>query len=127
MKLLVDMNLSPRWIKLFTDSGIEAQHWSGCGAATATDAEIMGFAREHGYIVLTHDLDFGAILSATQGRKPSVVQIRAEDVSPESIGSAVLSALAQMAAELDEGALLSIDPARARLRLLPLPGRRQSN
>jgi len=27
--------------------------------------------------VLTNDLDFGAILAATQGKKPSVEQIRA--------------------------------------------------
>ena len=38
----------------------------------------MGFARVNGYVVLTHDLDFGAILAATHGNKPSVVQIRSE-------------------------------------------------
>ena len=37
----------------------------------------MAFAGANGCVVLTHDLDFGAILAATQGRKPSVVQIRA--------------------------------------------------
>jgi predicted nuclease of predicted toxin-antitoxin system len=121
MKLPVDMKLSPRRTNLLAEPGIEAAHCSDLGAATASDAEIMGFAREHGYAVLTHDLDFGAIL-ATQGRKPSVVQLRSEDVSPEAIGAAVIGALRQMTAELDAGALLSIDPARTRLRLLPLPG-----
>jgi len=28
MKLLVDMNLSPRWIGLLVDAGIEAAHWN---------------------------------------------------------------------------------------------------
>ena len=28
MKVLVDMNLSPRWVKTLTDAGIEASHWS---------------------------------------------------------------------------------------------------
>jgi predicted nuclease of predicted toxin-antitoxin system len=27
MKLLVDMNLSPRWVDLLADAGIEAAHW----------------------------------------------------------------------------------------------------
>lgn len=27
MKLLVDMNLSPRWVNLLADAGIEAAHW----------------------------------------------------------------------------------------------------
>jgi predicted nuclease of predicted toxin-antitoxin system len=119
MKLLVDMNLSPRWIKLLADAGMHAEHWSSLGPANAPDVDIMAFARSHGYVVLTHDLDFSAILAATQGEKPSVVQIRAENVSPEVIGKAVVGALRQTASELDEGALLTIDPGRTRLRVLP--------
>lgn len=33
MKLLVDMNLSPRWVKLLADADIEAIHWSSIGGA----------------------------------------------------------------------------------------------
>lgn len=120
MKLLVDMNLSPRWAGMLTNVGIEATHGATLGAANAPDVEIMAFARANDYVVLTHDLDFSAILAATQGGKPSVVQIRAEDVNPEAIGGSVVDALRQMSAELDVGTLLTIDPNRTRLRLLPL-------
>ncbi|MDH3209724.1 MAG: DUF5615 family PIN-like protein [Burkholderiaceae bacterium] len=120
MKLLVDMNLSPRWVKALADAGIEAAHWSNIGANNAPDAEVMAYARAHHYVVLTHDLDFGAILAATHGEKPSVVQIRAENARPEVIGKQVITALRQMAAELNEGALLTVDPHRARVRVLPL-------
>ena len=47
----------------------------------------MAYGRANNYIVLTHDLDFSAILAATHGEKPSVVQIRADNVSPEVPGS----------------------------------------
>jgi len=120
MKLLVDMNLSPRWIGLLVDNGIEAAHWSTLGANNAPDTEIMTYASANGYVVLTHDLDFSAILAATHGEKPSVVQIRADDVSPDIIGLQVITALRQMASELADGALLTIDPNRIRMRLLPL-------
>ncbi|MBS3964877.1 MAG: DUF5615 family PIN-like protein [Methylomonas sp.] len=120
MKLLVYMNLSLRWVSRLADADIEAADWSTVGAANAPDAEIMAFAKTHGYVVLTHDLDFSAILAATHGDKPSVVQIRAEDVSPDVIGKPVVDALRQMTADLDEGALLTIDPNRTRVRLLPL-------
>ena len=120
MKLLVDMNLSPRWVRTLVEAGIEAAHWSSLGPAKATDAEIMAFARANGYIILTHDLDFSAILAATQGLKPSVVQVRAEDVRPETVGPALIEAMRQTARQLEEGALLTVDPARARLRILPL-------
>lgn len=120
MKLLIDMNLSPRWVRALADAGLVAVHWSSLGGHSAPDLEIMTYAGANGFVVLTHDLDFGAILAATHGEKPSVVQIRAENVSPDVIGEAVISALHQMANELGEGALLTVDPNRTRLRVLPL-------
>lgn len=120
MKLLVDMNLSPRWVGVLTEAGMEAEHWSTLGAHNAPDPEIMAYARANDFVVLTHDLDFSAILAATNGEKPSVVQIRGEDVSPDVIGKQVIAALRQMAVELQDGALLTIDPGRTRMRLLPL-------
>jgi predicted nuclease of predicted toxin-antitoxin system len=120
MKVLVDMNLSPRWVSVLLGAGIEATHWSTVGPRNATDAQIMAFARTNEYVVLTHDLDFSAILAATQGMKPSVVQVRAENVDPAVIGAPIIDALRQMAAELEEGALLTVDPNRTRLRVLPL-------
>jgi predicted nuclease of predicted toxin-antitoxin system len=123
MKLLIDMNLSPRWVTVLAGSGVEAAHWSTLGTNSALDSEIMAYAHANDYIVLTHDLDFGAILAATQGEKPSVVQIRADDVSPDVIGKQIIAALQQMASELEEGALLTVDPNRTRLRVLPLQRR----
>jgi predicted nuclease of predicted toxin-antitoxin system len=123
MKLIIDMNLSPRWVSVLAGVGIEAAHWSTLGAKNAPDSEIMAYASANNYVVLTHDLDFSTILAASHGEKPSVVQIRAEDVSPDVIGKPVIAALRQMADELEEGALLTIDPVRTRLRVLPLQWR----
>lgn len=120
MKLLVDMNLSPAWVEFLTVSGIEAVHWSSLGAANASDSTILLFASTNGWVVLTHDLNFSAILAATGKDKPSVVQIRAENLAFEAIGHAVVAALRQMQTELQQGALLTIDPKRTRARLLPL-------
>jgi len=120
MKLLVDMNLSPRWAVVLSRAGHEAAHWSDIGKANASDLEIMGYARDHGYIVFTHDLDFSAILAATNGGKPSVIQVRSEDVSPDALGAQVIAVLLQMARDLDAGALLTLEPGRARARVLPL-------
>ncbi|MGL1833252.1 DUF5615 family PIN-like protein [Rhodocyclaceae bacterium SMB388] len=120
MKLLIDMNLSPRWVGFLADEGIVAAHWSDIGEKDAPDSEIMAYAEAEDFVVLTHDLDFGAILAATQGDKPSVVQIRAEDISPDVIGARIVAALQQMGPELEQGALVTVDPNRARLRVLPL-------
>jgi len=123
MKVLIDMNLSPRWAGLFNTAGIEAVHWSTVGAANAADSEIIVFAQANDYIILTQDLDFSISLAASRESGPSVMQLRTDDVSPEVIGSLVIRALNQMSSDLEEGALLTIDPKRTRLRLLPLrPG-----
>jgi predicted nuclease of predicted toxin-antitoxin system len=119
MKFLLDMNLPPRWVQFFTDHGFECIHWSTVGEYTAKDSVIMAYAREHGYIVFTHDLDFGALLAATRGTAPSVIQIRTQDVVPEAIGDLVLKAITLFEKDLQQGALITIDPYRSRVRVLP--------
>jgi predicted nuclease of predicted toxin-antitoxin system len=120
MKFLVDMNVSPTWIGFLIGAGFEAVHWSHVGPGDAPDSEVMRWAAEHGHVVLTSDLDFGAILAATRERRPSVVQLRSDVLTPEAIGLRVLTAIEETQQELAEGALVSIDAARTRLRLLPL-------
>jgi predicted nuclease of predicted toxin-antitoxin system len=120
VKLLIDMNLSPRWVEWLSSAGFASAHWSTVGMPTARDAEIMEYAARNDYVVLTHDLDFGSILATTGGGKPSVVQIRSEDLRPESIGQVMITALKQMHLELEAGALVTVHPNRTRLNLLPL-------
>jgi predicted nuclease of predicted toxin-antitoxin system len=69
---------------------------------------------------VTCDLDFAAILAATRRSRPSVLQIRSDILTPERIGVSVLAAVGQAREELLNGAVLSLDAARARLRNLPL-------
>jgi predicted nuclease of predicted toxin-antitoxin system len=57
MKLIVDMNLSPRWVDLLLSEGFDAVHWSSIGAMDAPDTTIMAYAHDNDYVVLTHDLD----------------------------------------------------------------------
>ncbi len=120
MKLLIDMNLSPLWVDFLASAGIEAAHWASVGDRDALDAEIMTYAAATGCIVLTHDLDFGAILAGTNNARPSVVQFCAADLSADTIGRHLIDALRRMEAEMEQGALLTIEPGRSRMRLLPL-------
>lgn len=120
MKLLVDMNLSPRWVEVLSSAGIDSVHWSTVGPPNASDREVMAWAAANGLTVLTHDLDFSALLAATAATAPSVIQLRGNDVLPESALSRVVAGLSQARAELGSGAVVSIDLERARIRSLPL-------
>jgi predicted nuclease of predicted toxin-antitoxin system len=121
MRLLVDMNLTPRWVQVLSDAGHEALHWSAAGDPGASDAHICAFAREHGYFILTNDLDFPQILAHTRERGPSVVLLRGEPLTPEARSQGLLRALEDCADDLNQGAIVSLDwsgPPRA--RVLPL-------
>jgi predicted nuclease of predicted toxin-antitoxin system len=120
MNLLLDMNLSPAWIDFLANAGFKAVHWSTFGRSDAEDSVLMDWAVKHDHVVLTADLDFGAILAATGAKHPSVLQIRSGILTPQAIGGAVLAALRQAHQELLDGALVSVDAARSRLRILPL-------
>jgi predicted nuclease of predicted toxin-antitoxin system len=127
VKLLIDANLSPLWVEFLEKRGFGAIHWYSVGIKNAPDPEIMRYAAEQGYVILTRDLDFGTILAQSLVARPSVAQIRAHPAEPEHVGSQVVSALRDLEAELAAGALVTIDPKRTRARLLPfLAGGRQA-
>jgi predicted nuclease of predicted toxin-antitoxin system len=120
MKFLLDMNLPPTWVGFLQAEGFEAIHGSSVGELGATDAALMEWARHGGYIVFTHDLDFSALLAATQASGPSVLQVRTHDVLPSAIGQNVVQVVRTHAAALEGGAIVTIDEITARVRILPI-------
>ena len=122
MKILVDLTLSPLWVETLRADGYEAMHWSAMEHPRCPDHEFMRFALKRGWTLFTHDQDFGALLAYTRSGRPSVFQVRANDVSPGHLGPLVLRALRQFAPELSAGALVTVDEAGGRARVLPLTG-----
>ena len=120
MKLLIDMNLSPLWVGFLAGAGFESIHWSAIGQAAAPDHQIMDYASANGFVVFKHDLDFGALLAKRKTRQPSVIQVRVQDVMPAAIGDMAVRALRASRIQLEEGALVTVDPGRNRIRLLPI-------
>ena len=120
MKFLVDMNLSPLWVPFRAGHALAAVHCSTLGRPSAPEGEILEFAAANGYVVFTHDLDFGMLLAAHKTRGPSVLQIRSQDVLPSAIGTPVLRAIRAAQPHLEAGALVTVDPFHRRIRLLPI-------
>lgn len=91
------------------------QRWEIC----APQMMSSWLARNNGYIVFTHDLDFGVLLALTQAESPSVIQVRTQDVFPKVLGKRLVKVLKEHQATLEKGALLTVDEAKARVRVLP--------
>ena len=118
--ILIDMNLSPDWVDELAKHGWPSVHWSTIGDPKAADREIMDWARSNGRIVFTHDLDFGTMLALTHATGPSVIQVRGQNVLPDHLSSIVLAALKHYESDLNAGALVVVEEAKLRVRILPI-------
>jgi len=79
----------------------------------------MAWARMNGYVVFTHDLDFGMLLATTCAQGLSVIQVRTQDVMPQNLWSRLVQILRQYESALESGALITVDEVRARVHILP--------
>ena len=120
MKILIDMNLSPVWVQYFAENDLISKHWSEIGKATDPDKVIFEYARQHGFVVFTHDLDFGTILAATNAQAPSVFQIRSHNLLPDAIGATVLKCFRDYSGFLSSGCLITLFDQKSKIRLLSL-------
>lgn len=120
MKLLLDQNIPRGWLTELRAAGHEVHLWSDFGPRDADDDTICRWAFANDRVVLTFDLDFGAILQATGAVGPSVVILRARDGRVEGSDSQLLAVLEKFRVHLEEGALIIVDHERQRVRLLPL-------
>jgi hypothetical protein len=63
MKFLLDSNLSHRVAQLLRDGGINAAHVRDNNLQHATDSMIVEFARQHAFVLVSEDTDFGELLA----------------------------------------------------------------
>lgn len=120
MKLLLDMNLPPSLTATLRSAGFSAVHWSEVGDPRAADTIVLAWAQTNGHVLVTHDLDFGALLAAGGQRTPSVLQLRTADLAPDVYVPLLIAALHQTAEALADGALVTVSPSESRVRILPL-------
>ncbi|MGH7456776.1 MAG: DUF5615 family PIN-like protein [bacterium] len=120
MKIVIDMSLSPDWVSVLEGHGWETLHWSTIGDPRAEDSLIMDWARTNGYIVFTHDLDFGTLLALSGAFGPSVIQVRTQDVMPHHLETILTPILRQYESLLETGALVTVDEHKSRVRVLPI-------
>ena len=92
--------------------------------ASADDTTIIQVARQQERVVVTLDADFHALLALSGADKPSVVRIRIEGLRAEPLAALLLALLAERSAELERGALLTVQSKRVRIRYLPIMPKR---
>ncbi|MBY0239661.1 MAG: DUF5615 family PIN-like protein [Burkholderiaceae bacterium] len=123
MKLLIHPSLPTSLAEtLAANPEWTTTHWSAVGPAGANGADILAYASQHGYVVVSADLGMRHILFAKPEDTPSVLQVRDGHLDPDGLKDHVFAALKQMERELAAGALitLTISPTGNRFRTFPL-------
>lgn len=119
MKVVVDVCLSPKWVPYLREKGLEAFHWSELGDLRAKDQEILAYCKRNGYVLLTQDLDFAALLFSGGEVPARVVLLRVSDLRVEVAGPRVAAVLAGVEEYLKKGGVAVVEDHRVRYRVLP--------
>jgi len=120
MKLLLDQGLPRSAAKCLREAGIDTIHVGEIGCSEAEDADILQRGRDEGRIVITLDADFHAILALSQAATPSVILVRIEGLYGKKAAELIQAVLARCTDDLKQGAMITVQPGRIRIRRLPL-------
>ncbi len=119
-RFLADMNISPKTVEALQKQGYDIIRVSQVLPANASDRKILEFARQEDRSVITHDLDFSALLALGGHSRPSLITLRLSASDPEMVTERLLYILPQIEQILREGCAATIEDFTIRIRRLPI-------
>lgn len=119
-RVLLDQGLAPHAATILCERGFDAIHVAEIGLDRAEDVLILEKARQDGRVCITLDHDFHAHLALTGQSGPSVLFLRAQGLDARNQANLVQAVLEQCADLLGDGAAISTDGDKIRIRRLPL-------
>jgi len=124
MKFLIDNALSPALAALLQQAGHDAIHVRSIGLQHADDEAIFDLAAVERRVLVSADADFGTLLAMRSSRQPSVIQFRGEGSrKSDALARTLLANLPQLIDALENGSIVTFEPVRVRVRLLPIAPR----
>jgi predicted nuclease of predicted toxin-antitoxin system len=121
MKFLVDNQLSPLIAKGLQNAGYDAVHVRDYGMQDVSDDDIFERAMLEDRILVSADTDFGMLLALRTTHKPSVILLRWPALRlPASQLLVIHNNIPIIKNDLEQGAIVVIEPSRIRIRTLPI-------
>lgn len=120
LRFLADMNLSPLTVADLQAAGWDVVRVSSFLPATASDRDVLAFARDQGRVVITQDLDFSALLALSGQAQPSLITLRLSNTDPSRVTQRLLEIAPAVGEALRLGCAVSADDETVRIRRLPM-------
>ena len=120
LRFLLNMNLPRELGRLLSLQGHTCRHAGDVGLASAKDERIVAEAKSTREVIITHDLDFGTILSFSGEDAPSVIIVRMANTHPSRLLARLTAVLPEVERALAQGAIVVVEAAAARVRRLPI-------
>jgi predicted nuclease of predicted toxin-antitoxin system len=117
---LADIHISPLTVQPLKQAGYDTIRITDSLPNTATDREILEFARLIERIIITQDLDFSTLIALNNYGQPSLITLRLSSANPNLISQKLLEIIPQFPNELKEGIALTITNRSIRIRKLPI-------
>jgi len=120
VRLLVDLNISPRTVALLRSVGHDVVRVNELIPPSATDAAIVDAARVASRTIITQDLDFSAIVVLSGRRRPSVISLLLASSRVERVNARLEEVLTTLESDVEAGAIVTVEDERVRVRTLPV-------
>jgi predicted nuclease of predicted toxin-antitoxin system len=120
MKFLLDVGISPRLGELLMQQAHSYRHLPNHYSPKTNDVDILQIAIDNQEVIITHDLDFGALLAFSGNNQPSTILFRIHDIVPQLFHNLIINNWQTIEEPLIEGALVVIETHSVRIRKLPL-------
>lgn len=124
MRFLINENLALSCAMAMRSIGYEAVHVAEIRLTSTDDEDIVAFALQEDYFIITFDLDFSRIVALSRKRLPSVITFRVGELSVTNFQELILLNLPNISNDLSEGALVTIDPRGTRTQRLPVASKK---
>ncbi|HWR53344.1 MAG TPA: DUF5615 family PIN-like protein [Bryobacteraceae bacterium] len=119
-RILLDQGLAPLAAAILRNEGWDALHVGDIAMDRASDEEILDAARDDSRVCITLDHDFHAHLALARAGRPSVVLLRTEGLDANGQAQLIRAVWSVCDEALANGAAVSADGTRVRIRRLPL-------
>jgi len=120
MRFLADMGVSWRVVQWLRENGHDASHLREQDLHRLSNGGIFSKAADEQRIILTWDLDFTEIVALSGTGIVSTVVFRLLNTRSANVIRRLARVLAESTQALEDGAIISVEESRHRVRLLPI-------